>query len=116
MSAKISSLMSCADGLCRKGCSHLYWKCDVCTCEGGWGVERERLEEMIKEEGKCQCLAVPTTSPNEISANVQRHLDVINAQFDEYEAPHRLALAELAEQRTAHLNNLASEVQAGRIK
>ena len=54
MSAEIATRFECSSGLCPKGCSHLYWKCDVCHVEGGWGVPREKLEKYIKD-GACSC-------------------------------------------------------------
>lgn len=36
----------CASGVCPKGCSHLMWFCDQCSCEGGWGGTEEFLEAL----------------------------------------------------------------------
>jgi hypothetical protein len=40
---------SCSHGVCPSGCSHLMWECAACSCEGGWGVSRERLEELAAQ-------------------------------------------------------------------
>lgn len=40
---------SCSHGVCPTGCSHLMWACSACSCEGGWGASRERLEELAAE-------------------------------------------------------------------
>lgn len=39
---------ACADGTCPAGCSHLMWACSFCSCEGGWGTERERLDGLAE--------------------------------------------------------------------
>lgn len=40
---------SCSQGVCPDGCSHLMWECKACSCEGGWGAPRERLEELAAQ-------------------------------------------------------------------
>lgn len=42
--ATVTPIMRCSDGLCPSGCSHLMWSCSNCSCEGGWGAGREKLE------------------------------------------------------------------------
>lgn len=44
--ATVTPIMQCSDGLCPMGCSHLMWACAKCSCEGGWGAEREKLEAL----------------------------------------------------------------------
>lgn len=44
--ASVPPTVACVDGTCPTGCSHLMWQCDGCSCEGGWGAARERLQEL----------------------------------------------------------------------
>lgn len=46
---------SCSQGVCPSWCSHLMWECKACSCEGGWGASRERLEGLAAEH---VCVAV----------------------------------------------------------
>lgn len=58
---------SCSHGVCPSGCSHLMWECTARSCEGGWGVARERLEELA---AKHVCVAAAPT-PQEGGAREQ---------------------------------------------
>lgn len=55
VSVSYETSASCSHGVCPSGCSHLMWECKACSCEGGWGAPRERLEELAAEH---VCVAV----------------------------------------------------------
>lgn len=49
---------------CPNGCSHLMWACARCSCEGGWGGSRERLQE-IADQHVCPPEQTPYTPTTE---------------------------------------------------
>lgn len=69
---------SCSQGACPTGCSHLMWECKVCSCEGGWGASRERLEELASQH---VCVAVaPTPSEWEREALIEEGIRIGRAE------------------------------------
>ncbi len=65
---------SCSHGTCPAGCSHLMWACTACSCEGGWGASRERLEELA---AKHECPPAPQEEDTRefVADRVARALD-----------------------------------------
>jgi hypothetical protein len=58
----------CAIGVCPGACSHLMWECKRCSCEGGWGMPRDLLEDLA---AKHVCPAPP--APQEGDARERLH-------------------------------------------
>lgn len=71
---------SCSHGVCPTGCSHLMWECTVCSCEGGWGVAMERLEELA---AKHVCVAAAPT-PQEGDARERLRRGVARGAFEDF--------------------------------
>lgn len=67
----------CAGGVCPKGCSHLMWFCDQCSCEGGWGGTEEFLEALAAQHACPKQEAAPQARTSERCDDCGDKLDYV---------------------------------------